>query len=381
MHSTHAPFFAWPGSWPRPDDEELSLEDRYRLCDGQLAAAIRKHMEDVWRTTGGRIRYISDGDPGKWWTWLWGPIDIWRRSKGLKPRTEAYADFVCRPRSGKSLKAYEFADFGEYVRRYRIAYDVFLQFRADHRCPELKLLIGVPFFYDVMLFADNYVGGDAILAAITDQFSEIAGFVADEDALYSIEMPAEQVLVALASRLGLGGIAARGCARMFSTFVSRLPAGLPLALHPCWGRLGGRTAIEGVMDHYLHFLPQSYRRWMCHAIQSPKRSAELVDELLKAAPGRIQLVMWPFAAGAATALTEAKSYTSLRRITPEVRGSTLFSGGVCHESLTKVEVDERKHAVVNGSGHAFDAWGPSCGLSGCAPDEAKRVVEQAVGWS
>ncbi|HET9411626.1 MAG TPA: hypothetical protein VFO38_02160 [Candidatus Saccharimonadales bacterium] len=381
--------FSWPGSWPNEVNDLPDLE-LLALTDDQLREMIHQNMRAQWHATGGRVNYLSAGDPAMWRDWIrMQALYTVRTSLGMQPLVvEGYADMLRRLRSAAHITAKDIGPLG-YVRLTRIAYEVFLGFRRElgEEGAHLRLRVGMASPFDWGALVNNYVVGlDGFVQAWVNEVKEILEFVDPNDIILSYESPFGQIVTALARLVGLGHKFAHYSAGILQKVLAELPPNIHLSLHPCWGDYQSASMIEGLLLWLVDLVfgrraPRMKAKWCARAmklaakIQSTKAIATFVNPLQRVAGTRLKEVLLNIAAGSAPLSQKSSAYFGLRWLV--LWHGVEYIAGICRVGQSFQEVQQVRRLIEHIIGYNFDGFGPTCGLARCTEDEAHKVVRQA----
>lgn len=382
--------FSWPGSWPNEVNSLPDLE-LLEITDDQLREMIYQNMRAQWHVTGGRINYLSAGDPAMWRDWIRiQALYTVRMSLGMQPLVvEGYADMLRRPRSAAHITAEDIGPLG-YVRLTRIAYEVFTEFRRElgDEGAHLRLRVGMASPFDWGALVNNYVVGlDGFVQAWVNEVKEILESVDPNDIILSYESPFGQIVTALARLVGLEHKFARYSAGILQKVLAELPPDIHLSLHPCWGDYQNASMIEGLLLWLVELVfgrraPRMKAKWCARAmklaakIQSTKAIATFVNPLQEVAGSRLKEVLLNIAAGSALLSQEPKAYLGLRWLI--YKSGVEYIAGICRVGQSFREVRQVRWMIEHMIHYHFDGFGPTCGLARCTEDEAHKVVQQAL---
>lgn len=373
-----------PGSWPNaqtratPDDQLLDLSDE------TMRALIHVNMDQLLSITtksAGRVPLVSSGEPGPWLDWIRVmTAQVLRQRLGHEPRTGTkYTDFLGWPRSGKRIRTEQLGELG-YAHLARTAYGVLQEERTRHGSTESKLLVGIPFPFDVAFLTGPYRGGRAFTQATANEITAILETVPVDDVVFSIEFPVAQIFVALASVAGGGNWAASRFAARLGELLDLLPAEsrsrIQLALHPCWGDLHNEALVTALLNGLLK-VPMSAARAVTGRLHSTRNIRRLVVAMYRVAPDNVVLAHVPLGAGSQLPPDDPRRYRALRGLREQLPGVVLV-GGLAHELQSDSRAAAVRRAAESQLGDPFDAYGPRCGLGRTTPGQAETVVRQAL---
>lgn len=379
-----------PGSWPNAETRAMSDDELLALTSDKIKQLMCQNMRELLRACDGNIDMVSSGEPGLWQDWIRIPASIKLRRVLRLPEHDGkeyqtYFDAVYRDgRKIDSALVPAMAEAMGYSAWAVMAYDVLKEIRAEFNLPGLKLLVGIPFPFDMGMLTGMYVGGTAFEKATAREITKILQAIPADEVVFSLEMPITQVFVAAASMFGLGGYAGKRAANGMHRLVGWLPKHLQDAakfnLHPCWGDLGNKAVMEVMLAKIFgRVLPAAVRRALCRKLQSVKNIVRLVRPLIETHGDQIDTVHLPFGAGTQSAPTNPETYRPLLNLC--VHGIR-YSGGFTHEDLFDADVRNAVQAARKMVGDDFFTFiGPRCGLGRCTPWQAKNQVMQALAAS
>lgn len=336
-------------------------ERRMHVIGSYPAPTAEEAMRELLVRAGPHLAYLPDGETGERRDWIVHIIAGLRDHPDLEVRREGdwsdYGDQLnYRVRRGHRLSG-DTLDFG-HATAYSAARPVFESLRAEHGRPGLAFQVGIPGDLDMAMFTLGRTGPFTHRRPFTDAaVHEITRIHAQagSQAVFQLEVPAEQVFVAMApgplrpavARWTGGGVA--GLAR-------RAPEGARFGIHLCLGDLGHK-ALTRIGD------------------ASPL--VTLANAIARSWPaGRpLEFVHAPLAAGDEPPSLAAAFYAPLAGLRLPV--GTRFVAGLLHESRTTDELRGVLAAVDRAVGHPVDV-AASCGYGRRSREDALRTLDQGV---
>ena len=338
------------GSLPY-DDEASAMARALELAGDKLVALPDGEI-------GERSAQYPNGDRSQWVAGLAGRLasdsalfDV------VKAGTMGDQGFPVDFKSTARLRPKHDSD--ELAERLELRYDTyalrswqhFEQLRPSAGRPDLRMQVGLPTGLGIgaAVFSPRRAMrlAGAFAARLEREAAVIEGELGAENLIFQIEAPAEVVMAHRLPKplLGTATKTALDLAR-------RLPDGVPVGLHLCYGDLNNKAAI------------------------APTKFGRLIDfanALIDRWPSTRQLsyVHLPFAAGTSPAPTKAASYGALRRL--RLPSGTRLVAGFVHE---QPDVDDLAQLLRT----IEDAWGgtvdvaTACGLGRRTAEVADELI-------
>ena len=222
--------------------------------------------------------------------------------------------------------------------------------------PDLRMQVGLPTGLGIAAAVFNPRRAMRLAGAFATRLEReamvIEREIGAENLIFQIEAPAE---VVMAHRLPkpLLGTATKTAVDL----ARRLPDGVPVGLHLCFGDLNNKALI------------------------APTKFGRLIDfanTLIDRWPSthRLRYLHLPFAAGTSPAPTEAASYGALRRLT--LPSGTRLVAGFVHEEPHVDSLARLLHTIEDAWGGTVDV-ATACGLGRRTADTADELIARCFG--
>ena len=218
---------------------------RLHVIGSYPAATAEAAMSDMLSRAAPQLAYLPDGETGERRDWIVHIINGLRDHPDLRVRKEGdWSDYGHQlnfaVRRKHRLRG-ESMDFG-HAAAYTAARPAFERLRLEHGRPDLPFQVGIPGDLDMAMFTLGPTGPFTHRRAFTDsavrEITEVHA-AAGADVVFQLEVPAEQVFVAMAPR-PLRGAVARWAGGGVAALARRAPQGARFGIHLCLGDLGTR---------------------------------------------------------------------------------------------------------------------------------------------
>jgi len=334
---------------------------RLHVIGSYPADTAEQAMREMLRRAGRHLAYLPDGETGERREWIAHIIRSLRGHPDLELRQDGswstYADpLTFRVRRGHRLTGASL-DFG-HVAAYAQARPVFERLRSEFGRPGLAFQVGIPGDLDMAMFALGRTGPFTHRQPFTDaavrEIEDIHRRAGDE-VLFQLEVPAEQVFVAMAP-WPLRAAVARWTGGGIAELARRAPAGARFGVHLCLGDLA-HEALTRIADAgpLVALANAIARRWPAG------RSLEFLH--------------LPLAAGDDQPSLDRAFHAPLRglRLPPHTR----IVAGLLHEARTAEEHRQVLATVEDAVGAPVDV-AASCGLGRRNRLAAEHTLERGV---
>jgi hypothetical protein len=334
---------------------------RLHVIGSYPAATAEEAMREMLDRASAHLAYLPDGETGERKDWIVHIINGLRDHPDLEVRRDGdWSDYDSqlnyKVRRGHRLRG-ESLDFG-HAAAHAASRPVFDALRAEHGRPDLAFQVGIPGDLDMAMFTLGPTGplthrrpfGDAAVAEIT-RIHAAAG----DDVLFQLEVPAEQVFVAMAPA-PLRPAVARFTGAGVAALARRAPHGARFGLHLCLGDLGHKAlARTGDASPMVVLANAIARRWP--------------------AGRRLEFVHAPLAAGDEPPSLDPAFYAPLSGLRLPV--GTRFVAGILHEGRSTEELRGVLDAIDAAVGHPVDV-AASCGYGRRSREDARTTLDQGV---
>jgi hypothetical protein len=338
------------------------MAQRRALMIGSIPAVdAEQAMSQALRELGPHLAYLPDGETGDRDTWVVGAIKSLRDHPGLEVKNEGgwtnYDDQLnFKVKKGYALTGDDL-DLG-LAKAFRTSYPIFQRLRTEFEQPDLTFQVGIPGDFDMTLFTlgpmQAFSRREPFTAATARDIAAVHAEAGD-DALFQIEVPAEQVFVAKMPK-PMRGLMASMMANRVVELAKRAPEGSRFGVHLCLGDLGHKA---------LGKLPDA----------GPV--AALGNAVVGKWPaGRtLEYVHAPLAEGDQPPVTEEAFYRPLAGL--RLPADTRFVAGFVHESSSIEHAKKILGWVESHVGRTVDV-AASCGLGRRSAEDAEAVMRQAA---
>ncbi|WP_300008735.1 hypothetical protein [Pseudonocardia sp.] len=337
------------------------VERRLHVIGSYPAATAPEAMREMLARAAPHLAYLPDGETGERRDWIVHIINGLREYPDLVVRKEGdWSDYGNQlnfaVRRGHRLSG-DTLDFGHST-AHAAARPAFEELRAEHGRPDLPFQVGIPGDLDMAMFTLGPTGPFTHRRPFTEAaLREIARIhaAAGDDVVFQLEVPAEQVFVAMAPG-PLRTAVARWAGSGVAALARRSPAGARFGIHLCLGDLGHK-ALTRTGD------------------ASP--AVRLANAIARSWPaGRpLEFVHAPLAAGDEPPSLDPAFYAPLAALRLPV--GTRFVAGLLHEARSTEELRGVLAAIEAAVGHPVDV-AASCGYGRRSVQDAQRTLDQGV---
>lgn len=325
------------------------------------APTAQEAMRELLERAGPHLAYLPDGETGERRNWIVHIIEGLRDHPDLAVRREGgwttYDDQLnYKVRRGHRLSG-DGLDFG-HTAAHAAARPVFEALRAELGRPDLTFQVGIPGDLDMAMFTLGPTGPfthrrpftDAAVREITRIHAQ-----AGSDVLFQLEVPAEQVFVAMAPG-PLRRAVARWAGSGVAALARRAPEGARFGIHLCLGDLAHKALTRvGDASPLVALANAVARNWPA---------------------GRpLEYVHAPLAAGDEPPSLDDAFYAPLSGLRMPV--GTRFVAGLLHEGRSTDELRGVLAVVDRAVGHPVDV-AAACGYGRRSREDALRTLEQGV---
>ncbi len=323
---------------------------------GQSAEEAMSLAIDV---LGPRLASLPDGETGDRHDWIIHIIESFRSHPDLALVSDGdWSDYDKIPRFRVRKGHHLFGaslDFG-HVEAAGASLPVFELLKAKAQLPDLKFQVGTPGDFDMAMFTLGPAAALRHRRAFTEAtLNEVrqVNTLAEGNAVFQIEVPAELVLMAKAPRVGQPALA-RLLGGHIATLASGAAPGTSFGIHLCLGDMNHR-ALGRMSD------------------ASPL--VALTNAIVKAWPaGRpLDFVHAPFAAADDPPPVDDDFYAPLARLA--LPSPVRFVAGIAHEDQPLADQLRVRATVERALGRPVDI-STSCGLGRRTPEAATAAIKR-----
>jgi hypothetical protein len=331
---------------------------RAHLVGSLPGDSAEEAMRAAVERLGPDLDYLPDGETGERRNWVISMIESFRKHPDLRVTKEGdWSDYDKLPRFAvrPGHKFYGASiDLG-LTAAVQQALPVYQAIKAEEAAP-VRFQVGIPGDIDLAMFTFGPVGPVRYLRPFTEALAltmhQVYAQLGDE-ALFQIEVPAEQVVVTRAPAAARPALADL-LARRITALAKGAPAGARFGIHLCLGDMNHRPLGRAADAAPLVALANAIvRRWP--------------------AERPLHFVHLPLAAAENPPSTDPAYYAPLAglRLGPDVR----LIAGFAHEDQDVTDQFRIRRLIEDAAGHPADI-STSCGLGRREPTAALAALDR-----